>query len=334
MFNLLKEIPNEGPPCRISEVCFHPNGDLFGVTYQQKNEVRLYETHSMSLVKVFRNPSALLNKPHGLLITQKHVIVSNKGAYPSSFQIYRLDDESDTPVHTYTTPYSHLAEGHSIALNGRRLAVSYCEGVGKKGAVVSYDFDDESGKITGPIDIREAWFRRNGDAKGLSFDEVGQTVFLTFQSDMLSALGTIRAAVLNAISFGYFGRTLRNGIVAFGIDQEGRFTRRPLWSKIFPEFCRLENIHLCAGRAVVTNADAGCVYVYDSREAIYLAAPSQVLSGDLAFPHGAKFSPDGTLLVISDNGIEVVDHIVSWGRYASPRKDRLLVFNLERLGKL
>ena len=63
----------------------------------------------------------MLNKPHGILLTPRHLIIANKGSYPCEFRIFRLDDGSGTPVQTYTTPYAHLAEGHSIALNGRRV---------------------------------------------------------------------------------------------------------------------------------------------------------------------------------------------------------------------
>lgn len=328
MLRIFKELPNEGPPSRISEVCFHPDGELFGATYQQADEVRLYETRSMALVRVLRNPCARLNVPHGLLITRKHIIVSNKGVFPSQFSVFRLDDESGRVERTYTTPFSHLAEAHSIALDGRRLVVSYCEGAGKKGAVVSYNYDDNSGEIKNPIDIHEAWFRRNGDAKGVSFDGTGQRVFLTFQSDFLGSVPrAARAVVINALSRGRFGRTSRNGIVAFGIDPEGRFTRQPIWAKVVPEFCRLENIHIHGGRAVVTNADSGRVYIYDLCKSEEFAEPSEMLSKPLVFPHGAKFSPDGKMLVVTDNGIEVVNHKVAWERYVSPRMDRLIVFS-------
>lgn len=328
MFIKFKELPNEGTPSDVNEVCFHPNGDLFGATYLQKDEVRLYDTRSMSLVRVLRNPNAMLNEPHGLLITQKHLIVSNKGVRPSTFQVFRLEDESGVPVHTYTTPYSQLSEGHSIALNGRRLVVSYCEGADKKGAVVSYDYDDDSGRIEAPLDIQETWLRRNGAAKGICFDGTGRKVYVTFQSDLLrSRLGVIRHG-LNAISFGRFGRTRRNGIVAFGIDQKGRFTRRPIWARVFTSFCRLESIHIRAAQAVVANASAGCVHIYDLREKDTFAVPAEILSETLVFPHGAKLSPDGTLLVVGDNGVEVVKNRVRWGSYVSPRMDRLVVFKL------
>ncbi len=147
MFTLSNRIPTDGAPSFINEVCFDPAGETFAASYEHLNEVRLYDARNLSLVRVFRNPAATLNRAHGLALTHRHLIVANKGTSPCQFSVFRLDDPSGTPVQTYTTPFAHLAEGHSIALNAGRLVVTYCEGRGKKGAIVSYDFDDENGRI-------------------------------------------------------------------------------------------------------------------------------------------------------------------------------------------
>ncbi len=166
LFTLSNLIPTEGQPSFITEVCFHPNGKTFAATYEQHNEVRIYDAQTLSVIRALRNPGATLNKPHAVLLTPRHVIVANKGVHPSQLLTFSLDEESGAPMHTYATPYPHLAEGHSMALSGRRLLVTYCEGRGKKGALVSYDYDDESGRILGPTDIQERWFRQYGDVKG------------------------------------------------------------------------------------------------------------------------------------------------------------------------
>jgi 6-phosphogluconolactonase (cycloisomerase 2 family) len=134
---------------------------------------------------------------------------------------------------------------------------------------------------------------------------------------------------MNAVSYGLRSATSRNGIAVFGIDEQGRFTRRPLWKKVFREFCRLENIHVLGDRAVVTNPDSGCIQVHDLRRDDAFESPLQVVGEPLVFPHGAKMSPDGNLLVVTDFGIEVIDHRVLWKSFVSPRKDRLAVFKLQ-----
>lgn len=332
MFKISNRIPNDGAPSFINEVCFKPDGTMFGATFEHNNEIRLYNAQTLSVVKVLRNPGAMLDRPHGIWLTARHVIVTNKGTYPSQFRVFRLDEDSCLPVHAYSTPYGHLAAGHSLALSGRRLVVTYCNGRTQKGALVSYDYDDKSGKITGPLDIQERWFRRYGDGKGICFDEKGEKVYVTFNSrnwDMSWPRKTVTHYVKNTISFGHFGATWRNGIAAFGIDSQGRFTRRPLWKKIFGEFCRLENVHVCGDRAVITDPISGRIYLYDLRNEDAFEAPSHVLAEDLVFPHGAKISPDGKRLVVTDDGIEVVNRVIHWDSFVSPRKDRLVVFDLQ-----
>jgi hypothetical protein len=334
MFTRSKVIPNEGVPSFINEVCFHPDGKIFAATYEHNNEVKLFDARSQSLIRVIRNPDAALNGPHGLLVTQKHIIVANKGAFPCEFRIFRLGNESSRPSQTYTTPYAHLAEGHSLALNGRRLVVTYCEGRGKKGAIVSYDYDDENGRIVGPVDIQERWFRRFGDAKGVSFNAAGDAIYVTFQSDPVSPrLRGLVERVKNAVSFGLRGRTSRNGIAMFAIDAHGRFGRRPLWRAVFSKFCRLENIHVRGEWAVLSNPDDGCVQLHDLQRDRAFQRPQQVLRDSLVFPHGAKMSPDGSLLLVSDNGLEVVDHEVRWKSFVSPRSDGLVLFERDDLRK-
>lgn len=326
MFALSNLIPNDGTPSFINEVCFHPTGATFAVTYEQCNEVRLYDARTLDVVKVFGNPAATLDKPHALALSQRHLIVANKGKFPCEFRIFRVDDDSGIPVHTFTTPFAHLAEGHSMALHSGRLAVTYCEGRGKKGAIVSYDFDDASGRIVGARDKQERWFRRYGDAKGISFDDTGERAYVTFESDFMEGPRKFVERLKNVVSAGSRGATTRNGIAVFGVDRRGRFTQRPLRKKVFPEFCRLENIHVSGGRAVVTNADGGYVMVYDLQRESVFGAPAQVLRDCFAFPHGAKLSPDGKLLVVTDNGLVNANHRVQWNSFVSPRKDGVVVF--------
>ena len=183
--------------------------------------------------------------------------------------------------------------------------------------------------LVGPLDIQERWFRRHGDAKGISFDETGSKVYVTFQSEDMPWRRKVFSRIKNTISFGLRSSPGRNGIAVFGIDDQGRFTRGPLWKKVFREFCRLENVHVHGDRAVVSNPDSHCVQLHDLRSDHSLGAPSQVLSETLVFPHGAKISPDGNLLVVTDFGIETVGHKVQWTSFVSPRKDRLVVFKLQ-----
>lgn len=329
MFTLLKRISNDGAPSMINEVSFHPSGEMFGATYEYNDEVRIYDARTLSVIRVFRNPGATLNRPHGMLLTEKHLIVANKAPFPAEFRIFRLDDDSGTPTQSYTTPFPHLAAGHSIALHGNRLVVTYCEGPGKEGALVSYDYDDENGRIIGPLDIQERWFSPYGDAKGLSYNEAGDRVYVTIQSELMGWRRKAIRRLKNAVSFGRRGGSSRNGIAVFGIDREGRFTRKPLWKKITRRFCRLENVDIRGNYAVVTDAEGGCVLLYDLKRDDRFETPLQVIRESFVFPHGVKLSPDGNLLVVADGGIETIDHDPQWRTFVSPRMDHLAVFKLQ-----
>jgi hypothetical protein len=115
-------------------------------------------------------------------------------------------------------------------------------------------------------------------------------------------------------------------VALFSIDQQGRIGRRPLWREVFRKYCRLENIHVRDGWAVITNPDDGCVELHDLRANRPFQRPVQMLRDSLVFPHGAKLSPDGNTVVVSDFGLEVVDHKIRWKSFVSPRSDRLVLF--------
>lgn len=330
-FELSSTIPNDGPASLINEVSFHPSGRLFAASFENVNEVRILDTQTLEPIRVLRNPDAALSRPHGVLVTGSHVLVANKGDLPGRIQVFRLDDASGRPVQSFTTPFPHLAEGHphSMALHGRRLVLAYCEDWGREGSIVSHVFDDEAGRIGEPLDIHERWFQGRGDGKGICFDASGDHVFATFQSDFLSPRQRFVRRLKNALTGRRRGGPSRNGLVKFNIDARGRFSREPVWSKVCSAFCRLENIHVHGDRAVVTDPDAASVRVYDLHRDPDFEQPVQVIREPLVFPHGAKFSPDGELLLVSDNGIPIVDHDPQWRSFVSPRKDRLLVFRLQ-----
>ena len=60
-----------------------------------------------------------------------------------------------------------------------RLVVTYCENLAPSGAIVSYGFNEETGKITGPLDKTESWFSEYGDSKGICFNADGTKILVT-----------------------------------------------------------------------------------------------------------------------------------------------------------
>jgi hypothetical protein len=49
MYHLATKIPNEITLNLIPEVTFHPDGSIFAVSYQQANEVVVYDARSLVL---------------------------------------------------------------------------------------------------------------------------------------------------------------------------------------------------------------------------------------------------------------------------------------------
>jgi hypothetical protein len=96
MYRLSKTISNDLALNLIPEVAFSQDGAMFAVSCQLSNEVILYDAHTRAVLRVFSNPNAKLDTPHGVLLTGRHLIVSNTHgiARPSTFNSYRLDSET------------------------------------------------------------------------------------------------------------------------------------------------------------------------------------------------------------------------------------------------
>ena len=126
MYRLSKVISNDTALDLIPEVSFTPDGSMFAVTHLKSNELVIFDSLTRSVLRVFSNPDALLDGPHGIVMTHKHIVVSNtRGTTrPSSFNIFSLTSSSDAPVSVYETPYPHLREAHTLTIQNNVLALS------------------------------------------------------------------------------------------------------------------------------------------------------------------------------------------------------------------
>ena len=77
---------------------------------------------------------------------------------------------------------------------------------------------------------------------------------------------------------------------------------------------------------VVTDVVNHSFILYDLTQDPKFKKPVQTVSLGNALPHGAKFSPDGKLLVISCLGLKITNQKVHWSDWASPREDKVLIF--------
>ena len=376
MYRIAEIIENNGAHSYVSEVSFHPSGSYFAATYENINEVRIFDSRTRKLLQTLENPKSQFDCPHGVLFTEKYLLISNAHSLkkPSTINVYRNSESITKPIQIFQSPFDHLREAHSLAMRDGRLVVAYCENIAPSGAIVSYGFDEETGKITGPLDKTKSWFSGYGDPKGICFNAEGTKIFVTFESDkqasivgkILHSFGSDKDLPLSAqlMKFSYkairklrkklsqtgqtfndeikklrrtipveleapnlqFITTTKNGIATFSINGEGKIARRPEQVIVCKDFCRLENIDVFDGTCVVTDLVNKSLYLYDLTKDPKLKNPIQTVSLGNATPHGAKFSPDGRLLITSSLGCKVVNQEPQFFDWESPREDKIVVF--------
>jgi WD40 repeat protein len=376
VYQIAEIIGNDRAPSHVAEVSFHPSGSYFGATYEDLNEVRIFDSRTRKLLQVLENPESQIDTPHGVLFTEKYLLISNVHDCnkPGTINVYRNARTITKPIQIFQSPFRHLRQPHSLAVRDGRLVVTYSENVAPSGAIVSYGFNEETGKITGPLDKTESWFSEYGDPKGICFSADGTKIFVTFESDkQFSLLNRIfrsfaadkdlpvPAQLMNfsdrAIrklknkilqggrAFHYSLREVRsetsveleepnpqyvtstkNGLATFSINAEGKIARRPEQVIVRKHFCRLENIDVFDSTCVVTDVANHCVLLYDLTQDPKFTSPFHIANLGNATPHGAKFSPDGGLLVISSLGRKVVNQEIQFVDWESPREDKIVVF--------
>jgi DNA-binding beta-propeller fold protein YncE len=185
MYHVVEIIENDGDPSHVSEVSFHPSGSYFAATFEDINEVRIFDSKTRKLLQVLENPESQIDRPHGVLFTEKFLLVSNAYDFskPGTINVYQNDSTIKKPIQVFKSPFSHLREPHSLALRDGRLVATYAENPAPSGAIVSYAFNEETGEISGPLDKTESWFSDYGDPKGICFNADGTKVFVTFRSN-------------------------------------------------------------------------------------------------------------------------------------------------------
>ena len=379
MYHVAEIIENDRTLSHVAEISFHPTGSYFAATYEHLNEVRLFDSQTRKLLHVLKNPESEFETPHGLLFTDKYLLVSNSHNFtkPGTINVYRNESAIKKPIQKFQTPFNHLREPHSLAIRNGRLVVTYAENIAPSGAIVSYGFNEETGEITGLLDKTESWFSGCGDPKGICFNSDGTKVFVTFESDkQFSIIEKIFRSLASDDGLSVPARFIKlsnkatrklrntiwqsgrdlnnslrefrseasfdleepnlqhvtqtkNGIATFSINADGKIARRPEQVVMRKNVCRLENIDLFDGKCVVTDTVNHFLFLYDLDKDPNLVHPFHSVNFGNATPHGAKFSPDGALLVISSLGRTVVNQRLRFIDWESPREDKIFVLERE-----
>ena len=347
-YSLIHEITNSASLSHVPEVDFHPSGDFFVVSYRDNNRLNVYDTKTYSLIRSYQNPSACLSYPHAVNVTQNHIIISNKHNavpnQPASINVYSIHSKSSKPVFTMTTPMPHLSEAHSMATHNNKLLVTYCGE--NSSAVVTYEFDDDIGKITKPLSILEDWFIHNGEPKGISFNEDHTKVFISVtkverppQKVLLKKIKNFLTEISACLS-----GTRRNfsGIAVFDIDQEGVLSEQPISQtrdhdllssreeNTVPTVSRIENIKIAKHQCVMSDSINNKVYIHPIVNNSELNInTTQTLSDAMQLPHGVAFSPDSKLLVVTNYGLKTEQGRVLWTQFTQPRSDSILIYSTQ-----
>ena len=58
MYHVAEIIENDRAPSHVAEVSFHPSGSYFAVTYENINEVRIFDSRTRKLLQVLENPES------------------------------------------------------------------------------------------------------------------------------------------------------------------------------------------------------------------------------------------------------------------------------------
>ena len=361
MYQFVTEIYNDQGNSTIPDVAFHPDGRTFVVSYRENNQICIYESSTLSLLRTYQNPEAKLDWPLGLVVTNRHIIVSNKidskrkPGPPSFFNVYRIGDSSGEPITVFNTPpqYSGLGEAHSLDVHNGRLLATYS---GKKNvwAIVSYSFDDETGIIYGPTSILKSWFESHGTPKGLCFNKEGTKIIVTimglskhtniinrfFRRKVIYRpikivinfievmLSKVKGQVVNKSQKNIVSDTDNSGIIIFDVDENGLLAEEPVQTFTGSQFSRPENVNLVGDLCSVSNTTSNTVNLYKYSGDYFPHAPWQTIKDHLSFPHDACLSPDKKMLVVANYGFGVVNGKVQWGKYLKPRSDKLTVFEL------
>ena len=307
MYRFVSEIHNDQDSSYIPDVAFHPNGSMFAASYRDNNQVRVYDSSTRSLLRTYRNPEASLDFPHGVTITNRHIIVSNKldpTDRPSILNVYGIDNPSEEPLTVFPTPIKHLREAHSLAVHNGRLVITYCNrGSVQCASIVSYSFDDETGEISGPTSVLDSEFVIQGDPKGICFNEDGTKVIITL--------------------------TGLNGMAIFDVDDDGILSKMPVQILNGPQFSRPENISFAKGSCAIANTTNNSVNLYNYNGDYFPGSPVQVVRDHLSFPHDACLSPDKKLLVATNYGLVVIKGQPQWKNFLNPRNDKLTFYELQ-----
>ena len=315
----------------------HPHGVLFNDKYllisnthalKKPGTINVYRNDSTikKPLQIFQSPFNHLREPHSLAIRGSRLVVTyTENLAPSGAIVsYGFDEETGKitgALDKTETWFSEYGDPKGVCFNADGTKI-----------FVTFESDRE-------LSAAEKIFRSFASDKELPLP----VQLINFTRKVIRRLGMIiwrRVQALNDTSRKVRSDTsaefekpnfkhmipTKNGIATFTISEEGKIARRAENVNVWKDFCRLENIDLSNGTCVVTDLVNHSLLLYNLTPDSNFEKPFKTISLGKATPHGAKFSPDGKLLIVSSLGVKVANREPQWFTWEYPREDKIVVF--------
>jgi 6-phosphogluconolactonase (cycloisomerase 2 family) len=279
----------------INSVEFHPEKNLFCVTYTQGNQVTLYKIDAFGkpeIMQTLSNPLANLSEPQHAIFSRdgEKLIVANWTN--QTLTVYRREKNDffrEVPIAVIATPPQLKAyKPHGMALSpcGNFLAIAYgaSRSYGKAIALFRMAHEKMSCELTSLLQGDDAL---PGIPKGITFSPDGSCLLVTFSDT--------------------------NRLVIFDLEEkEAKILKTPrqtICDKA-TKISRPEDVKFSSdgNYCVISNSasDTVAFYPFDKKtNRITQMQPCYLLKNPdsrLCFPHGIAFSPDGLFLLITQFG--------------------------------
>ena len=280
-------------------------------------------------IQLFQNPFNHLREPHSLAMRDGRLVVTYcENLTPSGAIVsYGFNEETGEitgPLDKTESWFSEYGDSKGICFNaeGTKILVTFESDKTRILRKVFPSFALHKDLLKKDLPILDRLMKFSCRAiSNLTINILGKGQLVI---DRLSGVHSKKSVELENHNSGN-RRPTKNGIAIFSINAEGKIDRSPEQVIERKKFCRLENIDIFDGTCVITDVANHALFLYDWTRDPKFEKPVQTINVGNAAPHGAKFSPDGRLLLISSLGLKIVKQEPRFGDWVSPREDKIFV---------
>lgn len=312
-------------PSLVNSVDFHPNAQLFCVTYTHNNQIAIYkmiENDRARIIQVFQSKRTKLSCPQHALFSRdgQSLLVANW--CNQTFNVYQADlqgmyQQVPSSILPFFTPSANFRpHGMAFSPDGNYLAVAFGASKLQPRAIALYQVNN--------LGTEQANFRLLHLLRGNEI-EAGIPKGITFSPDGACLLVTLSET---------------NSVINYTLDYSmDRIisTPRQVLSGAFSQLSRPEDIKFTAdgNYFAVSNSsnDTVTFYMYDKENnSIVNYSPSYIIENpdaELSFPHGLAFSSDGKYLAVTQFGPVLFDENSNLSSWGNGRRDSVALYKLK-----